>query len=204
MTPLRSVVSCVAPGLVATSNDAFVHLVVTPSAPPGPTHSYTVIATNNGGDSAASASVPGNRAAYAVSGSELSLNGGASWMAVGATYDDNTAAAGVVTPGTASATDATQLGVVTLTLSDSGKGRWSTAGDYDTGSMAMNYTWKGTAKFRIPTAALVVMPNAGHGINTEDPGAFNAHLADFFHTVDLGKWPARDPRALVTSILGNR
>src|ERR1043166_4356934 len=59
-------------------------------------------------------------------------------------------------------------------------------------------------KQMIPTAALVVMPNAGHGINTEDPGAFNAHLADFFHTVDLGKWPARDPRALVASILGNR
>jgi pimeloyl-ACP methyl ester carboxylesterase len=59
-------------------------------------------------------------------------------------------------------------------------------------------------KQTIPTAALLVMPNAGHGINTEDPGAFNAHLADFFHTVDLGKWPARDPRALVASILGNR
>jgi pimeloyl-ACP methyl ester carboxylesterase len=59
-------------------------------------------------------------------------------------------------------------------------------------------------KQTIPTAALVVMPNAGHGINTEDPGAFNAHLADFFHTVDIGKWPARDPRALVSSILGNR
>jgi pimeloyl-ACP methyl ester carboxylesterase len=59
-------------------------------------------------------------------------------------------------------------------------------------------------KQTIPTAALVVMPNAGHGINTEDPGAFNAHLADFFHTVDLGKWPARDPRALVACILGNR
>ena len=59
-------------------------------------------------------------------------------------------------------------------------------------------------KQTIPTAALLVMPNAGHGINTEDPGAFNAHLADFFHTVDLDKWPARDPRALVASILGNR
>ena len=59
-------------------------------------------------------------------------------------------------------------------------------------------------KQTIPTAALLVMPNAGHGINTEDPGAFNAHLADFFHTVDLGKWPTRDPRALVASILGNR
>jgi pimeloyl-ACP methyl ester carboxylesterase len=59
-------------------------------------------------------------------------------------------------------------------------------------------------KQTIPTAGLIVMPNAGHGINTEDPGGFNAHLADFFHTVDIGKWPARDPRALVPTILGNR
>jgi pimeloyl-ACP methyl ester carboxylesterase len=57
-------------------------------------------------------------------------------------------------------------------------------------------------KQAIPTAALVVMPNAGHGINLEDPAAFNQHLADFFHTVDLGKWPSRDPRALVPTILG--
>ena len=59
-------------------------------------------------------------------------------------------------------------------------------------------------KQTIPTAALVVMPNAGHGINLEDPDAFNRHLADFFHTVDIGKWPSRDPRALVPTILGNR
>jgi len=57
-------------------------------------------------------------------------------------------------------------------------------------------------KRTIPTAALVVMPNAGHGINLEDPAAFNQHLADFFHTVDVGKWPKRDPRAMVASILG--
>ena len=59
-------------------------------------------------------------------------------------------------------------------------------------------------KQTIPTAALVVMPNAGHGINLEDPDAFNRHLADFFHTVDIGQWPNRDPRALVPTILGNR
>jgi len=57
-------------------------------------------------------------------------------------------------------------------------------------------------KRTIPTAALVVMPNAGHGINLEDPAAFNQHLADFFHAVDVGKWPKRDPRAMVASILG--
>ena len=50
-------------------------------------------------------------------------------------------------------------------------------------------------KRTIPTAALVVMPNAGHTINLEDPIAFNAHIADFFHTVDVGAWRKRDPRA---------
>jgi len=59
-------------------------------------------------------------------------------------------------------------------------------------------------KRTIPTAALAVMPNAGHAINLEEPAAFNAHLADFFHAVDVGRWPRRDPRALVASILGGR
>src|SRR5207245_659058 len=35
-------------------------------------------------------------------------------------------------------------------------------------------------KRNIATAALVVMPNAGHAINLDDPAAFNRHLADFF------------------------
>jgi len=57
-------------------------------------------------------------------------------------------------------------------------------------------------KRTIPTAALVVMPNAGHTINLEEPAAFNQHLADFFHTVDIGSWRSRDPRAMVSAILG--
>jgi pimeloyl-ACP methyl ester carboxylesterase len=57
-------------------------------------------------------------------------------------------------------------------------------------------------KRSIPTAALVVMPNAGHTINLEEPAAFNAHLADFFQAVDAGAWPTRDPRAMVGTILG--
>jgi len=57
-------------------------------------------------------------------------------------------------------------------------------------------------KRMIPTAALVVMPNAGHTINLEEPAAFNQHLADFFHAVDVGAWPSRDPRAMVNAILG--
>ena len=57
-------------------------------------------------------------------------------------------------------------------------------------------------KRTIPTAALVVMPNAGHTINLEDPIAFNQHIADFIHTVDIGAWRKRDPRAMVSTILG--
>jgi pimeloyl-ACP methyl ester carboxylesterase len=57
-------------------------------------------------------------------------------------------------------------------------------------------------KRAIPTSALVVMPNTGHAINLEEPAAFNAHLADFFHAVDVDRWPARDPRAFAPSILG--
>ena len=57
-------------------------------------------------------------------------------------------------------------------------------------------------KQTIPTAALIVMPNAGHTINLEDPGAFNQHLVDFFHAVDVGAWRKRDPRAMVSAILG--
>ena len=57
-------------------------------------------------------------------------------------------------------------------------------------------------KRTIPTAALVVMPNAGHTINLEEPAAFNQHLAEFFRAVDAGAWPKRDPRAMKDAILG--
>jgi len=57
-------------------------------------------------------------------------------------------------------------------------------------------------KKTISTAALVVMPNAGHNINLEDPAAFNAHLAELFAAADAGTWPTRDPRAMAGSILG--
>jgi pimeloyl-ACP methyl ester carboxylesterase len=57
-------------------------------------------------------------------------------------------------------------------------------------------------KRTIPTAALIVMPNAGHTINLEEPAAFNQHISEFFHTVDVGAWRKRDPRATVSAILG--
>lgn len=57
-------------------------------------------------------------------------------------------------------------------------------------------------KRTISTAALVVMPNAGHTINLEDPTGFNQHISDFLHSVDIGCWPQRDPRATGSAILG--
>jgi pimeloyl-ACP methyl ester carboxylesterase len=57
-------------------------------------------------------------------------------------------------------------------------------------------------KRTIPTAGLVVMPNAGHTINLEEPDAFNQHLADFLRAVDAGAWRDRDTRAMKDAILG--
>jgi pimeloyl-ACP methyl ester carboxylesterase len=59
-------------------------------------------------------------------------------------------------------------------------------------------------KRTIPTADLVVMPGTGHTLNLEEPGDFNRHLGRFFHTVDLGRWRARDERAMAGSILGTK
>jgi pimeloyl-ACP methyl ester carboxylesterase len=54
----------------------------------------------------------------------------------------------------------------------------------------------------IPSAALVVFPNTGHALNIEEPDLFNRTLADFFHQVESGRWPRRDPRSVTGSILG--
>jgi pimeloyl-ACP methyl ester carboxylesterase len=57
-------------------------------------------------------------------------------------------------------------------------------------------------KQTIPAAALSVMPNCGHTINLEDPDQFNLLVANFITQVDAGRWPNRDPRAMVASITG--
>jgi pimeloyl-ACP methyl ester carboxylesterase len=59
-------------------------------------------------------------------------------------------------------------------------------------------------KQTIPTAALVVFPNTGHAVNLEEPDLFNRTLDEFFHQVERGRWPRRDPRAATGSILGVR
>jgi pimeloyl-ACP methyl ester carboxylesterase len=45
-------------------------------------------------------------------------------------------------------------------------------------------------KRTVPTAALMVVPRAGHTINSEEPAAFNAALAELFAAVDAGRWMA--------------
>ena len=59
-------------------------------------------------------------------------------------------------------------------------------------------------KRTIPTSALVVFPNTGHAVNLEEPDLFNRTCADFFHQVESGRWPRRDPRSVTGSILGVR
>jgi len=52
-------------------------------------------------------------------------------------------------------------------------------------------------KQNIPASAIAVMPNCGHTINLEEPDKFNAIIADFLAQVDSGRWPIRDPRAMI-------
>lgn len=57
-------------------------------------------------------------------------------------------------------------------------------------------------KQNIPSAALAVMPNAGHTINIEAPDEFNRTVSEFIVQVECGRWPMRDPRAMSASITG--
>ena len=57
-------------------------------------------------------------------------------------------------------------------------------------------------KETIPTAALCVIPNCGHTINLEQPTAFNDALESLLSRTDSGRWPTRDPRAMIASITG--
>jgi pimeloyl-ACP methyl ester carboxylesterase len=57
-------------------------------------------------------------------------------------------------------------------------------------------------KRTIPSAALQLIPNAGHTINLEEPRAFNNACVEFWSYVESGRWPMRDPRAMTQSITG--
>jgi pimeloyl-ACP methyl ester carboxylesterase len=45
----------------------------------------------------------------------------------------------------------------------------------------------------VPTAALLVLPRAGHTINSEEPAAVNAALAELFAAAEAGRWLAHKP-----------
>jgi pimeloyl-ACP methyl ester carboxylesterase len=47
----------------------------------------------------------------------------------------------------------------------------------------------------LPRAGLWVCPKTGHGINLEEPDAFNEVAAWFFNSVERGGWVRRDLRA---------
>ena len=47
-------------------------------------------------------------------------------------------------------------------------------------------------KRRIPRSGLVVMPQAGHAINLEDPDMFNRIVLDFLTAVEQGAWATRE------------
>lgn len=56
-------------------------------------------------------------------------------------------------------------------------------------------------KRAIPTSGLVVIPKTGHACNLEEPEVFNGALREFFLSVEQGRWDARDPRSVSSSIL---
>jgi len=57
-------------------------------------------------------------------------------------------------------------------------------------------------KETIPSAALAILPNCGHTMNIEMPDEFNHVLGNFLTHAASGRWPMRDPRAMVASITG--
>jgi pimeloyl-ACP methyl ester carboxylesterase len=44
-----------------------------------------------------------------------------------------------------------------------------------------------------PIAALLVLPLSGHTINSEEPAAVNAALAELFGAAETGRWLAHKP-----------
>jgi pimeloyl-ACP methyl ester carboxylesterase len=56
-------------------------------------------------------------------------------------------------------------------------------------------------KRTIRGAGLVVIPNAGHAINLEEPDLFNRTVLDFLTAVDAGRWPRRDPASKTGSAI---
>jgi hypothetical protein len=53
----------------------------------------------------------------------------------------------------------------------------------------------------LPDAGLWLVPNTGHGINLEEPAAFNAQIENFLKAVERGSWrrgySRTEPRAVL-------
>ena len=62
------------------------------------------------------------------------------------------------------------------------------AGDEDDATLEPSIMMKRT----ISTCGLAVLPKSGHVLNIEEPALFNRVVEDFFHTVEAGRWVARD------------
>jgi pimeloyl-ACP methyl ester carboxylesterase len=58
------------------------------------------------------------------------------------------------------------------------------AGDDDDSTLEVALFLKRT----IPRCGLSMLPKTGHGINLEEPAAFNAILENFIHNVERGRW----------------
>ncbi|RWR29885.1 alpha/beta hydrolase [Sinirhodobacter populi] len=50
-------------------------------------------------------------------------------------------------------------------------------------------------KSMMPASGLSVFPKTGHTLNLEEPGKFNAEVAEFLAKVEAGAWGRRNPRA---------
>jgi pimeloyl-ACP methyl ester carboxylesterase len=49
-------------------------------------------------------------------------------------------------------------------------------------------------KRTVPTAGLLMIPRSGHNVQSEEPAAFNAALADLFAAAEAGRWLAHKPK----------
>jgi pimeloyl-ACP methyl ester carboxylesterase len=58
------------------------------------------------------------------------------------------------------------------------------AGDEDDSTLDLALFLKRT----IPRCGLLMLPKTGHGLNLEEPAAFNAAIENFIHAVERGRW----------------
>jgi len=72
------------------------------------------------------------------------------------------------------------------------------AGDEDEGCLEPALMLKRT----IPSSGLVILPQTGHTLNLEEPGAFNAAVDRFLAAAERGAWLRRDPRSVSSSTTG--